>query len=143
VTSESADNWGFTLDLRPHGNLGVRLDVSNKICKLYAEEKQQLDRKQKVTTTPPSGVLPITINNVLPEQFAPATQKEQVSSAQCLDPTTASRLDVSGLRYPICRLPLLGLSFSLYSTVTILHARSFSLVGVCVIPSASLPELVT
>ena len=35
---------------------------------------------------------------------------------------------------------LLGLSFSLYSTVTILHARSFSLVGACVVPSAQLPE---
>jgi hypothetical protein len=47
-----------------------------------------------VSTTPSSAIPPITINNVLPEHFAPATQMERVSSAEA---TVASHLDVSGL----------------------------------------------
>jgi hypothetical protein len=68
---------------------------------LYAEEQQRLDRKRKVTTAPPPGISPITTNNVLPEQFAPASlpaaQEERISTAHCLDAATASRLDVSSL----------------------------------------------
>jgi hypothetical protein len=61
---------------------------------LYAEEQQRLNRQHKVTTTPSSGILPITMNNVLPKHFTPATQTERVSSAEA---TVATRLDVSGL----------------------------------------------